>query len=101
MANARVKNMLKDNTRYMVKMERQEIKVREGASYEGGAKKTVFMTKYHKTNQPKTLVTIPPGFFTTKHNPNPSHVPADPSKPNIAFGTATLSPKVEEKYTYG
>jgi len=46
-------------------------------------------------------VTIPPGFFTTKHNPNPSHVPADPSKPNIAFGTTALSPKVEEKYTYG
>ena len=100
MAKERAKTMFKDNTRYMVKMERQDIKVREGAQYEGG-KKQVFVTKYARTNQPKTLVTIPPGFFTTKHNPNPSHIPADPSKPNLAFGTTALSPKTEEKYTYG
>jgi hypothetical protein len=41
----KTKAMMKDNTRYIVKMERQEIKVREGAQFEG-SNKTVFMTKY-------------------------------------------------------
>ena len=76
------------------------MKVRQGAQYEN-AKPTVFVTKYFKTNYPKTFVTIPPGFFTNKHNPNPSHEPLDPSQPNIAFGHTLTSPKKEIKYTYG
>ena len=82
-------------------MERQDLKVRQGAQFQNG-KPTVFVTKYFKTNQPKNFVTIPPGFFTNKHNPNPSHQPLDPTTPNIAFGDTLTSPTMkDQKYTFG
>lgn len=100
-AKERSKALLRDNTRYQVKMERQDLKVRQGAQYQNG-KPTVFVTKYIKTNQPKTFVTITPGFFTNKHNPNPYHKPLDPTTPNIAFGETLTSPtKKDQKYTFG
>jgi hypothetical protein len=100
-AKERSRALLRDNTRYQVKMERQDLKVRQGAQFQNG-KPTVFVTKYFKTNQPKNFVTIPPGFFTNKHNPNPSHQPLDPTTPNIAFGDTLTSPtKKDQKYTYG
>jgi hypothetical protein len=49
LAKEKTRAILRDNTKYVVKMERQEIKVREGASYEG-AKKNIFFSKYARTN---------------------------------------------------
>lgn len=69
MIQRKAASLQNDKTRYAVRMDRQELKVREGPQIEGVLnQKPVFVTKFPKYNEPKkSFIPIPPGFFSTKN----------------------------------